>query len=103
MDKEEILNISKRFVDIIRNFYDINKVILFGSYAKGTPNASSDIDLAIFLKEKPDDIIKAETELYKLRRNIDSRIEPLIILEEYDPSGFLLDILDNGIVIFSSE
>lgn len=103
MDKEEILNISKRFVDIIRNFYDINKVILFGSYAKGTPNASSDIDLAIFLKEKPDDIIKAETELYKLRRNIDSRIEPLIISEEYDPSGFLLDILDNGIVIFSSE
>ena len=47
--------ISKELLDIINNYVielskeiNISKVILFGSYAKGTNNEDSDIDLAIF-------------------------------------------------------
>lgn len=54
---------------------NVRKIFLFGSYAKGTWNADSDIDLAIIFDNYEDehDIL---VELMKLRRNFDLRIEP---------------------------
>ncbi|MBP3285207.1 MAG: nucleotidyltransferase domain-containing protein [Clostridia bacterium] len=50
-----MVTISKELLKIINNYVlelskeiNINKVILFGSYAKGTNHEDSDIDLAIF-------------------------------------------------------
>ena len=50
-----MVTISKELLDIINKYVlelskeiNINKVILFGSYAKGTNHEDSDIDLAIF-------------------------------------------------------
>jgi len=37
----------KNFINPIVNKYPIDKVILFGSYARGNANESSDVDLAI--------------------------------------------------------
>lgn len=46
------LNLEKRIVDeiidIARKYKDINKVILFGSRARGDNSLKSDIDLAIY-------------------------------------------------------
>ena len=38
---------NKNFINPIVNKYPIDKVILYGSYARGNANESSDVDLAI--------------------------------------------------------
>ena len=45
MDKREVIDITKQFSKIIFGQFQATKVILFGSYAKGTQNIHRDIDL----------------------------------------------------------
>jgi len=49
--KENIENIINRFIETIKKDISVDQVYLFGSYAKGTPNEYSDIDLAIVSKD----------------------------------------------------
>lgn len=55
--------------------FDYIKIILFGSYARGNNNEDSDIDIAVVLKDY-DNVLDMQLELMRLRRKIDSRIEP---------------------------
>jgi uncharacterized protein len=75
MDKKDALNIARQYASVVKLNYDCKQVFLFGSYAKGTYHEESDIDIAVILKEfeNPMDI---QLELMRLRRKIDSRIEP---------------------------
>ena len=75
MDRTDALNIARKFAAAIKAKYDCKQIFLFGSYAKGTYQEESDIDIAVILKEfeNPMDI---QLELMRLRRKIDSRIEP---------------------------
>ena len=54
----------------------IRRIYLYGSYAKGTFNEHSDIDLAIFLDTNEIDGFEEDAMLMKLRRKVDLRIEP---------------------------
>ena len=40
----------KDYVEKLKKEIPVDKVIIFGSYAKGTPRKDSDVDLAIFSK-----------------------------------------------------
>jgi len=51
------------------------KIILFDSYAKGNFNDDSDIDIAAIPMEYRN-VIDIRLDLMRLRRNIDSSIEP---------------------------
>ena len=75
MDRTEVLKLAKKYADIIENEIGSNRVYLFGSYAKGNFNTDSDIDLAVIFKDY-DESIDMQLELMRLRRNLDSRIEP---------------------------
>ncbi|MGE0087910.1 MAG: nucleotidyltransferase domain-containing protein [Bacteroidales bacterium] len=75
MDKGQAIEIAKKYIESLKGKYNIHKVILFGSFAKGTNNEDSDIDIAIVLTPV-NDIIDTQIELMKLRRKIDLRIEP---------------------------
>jgi predicted nucleotidyltransferase len=75
MDKGEAINIAKTFLELISTKYDIKQTLLFGSFAKGTSNEDSDIDIAIVMNETTS-IIDIQIELMKLRRKVDLRIEP---------------------------
>jgi predicted nucleotidyltransferase len=75
MDKREALEIAEKYVDSICFKYDVQRAIMFGSFAKGTFHEDSDIDIAIVIKDV-DDIIDTQIDLMKLRRGIDFRIEP---------------------------
>ena len=74
MDKREAIKIAKRYADTISHYYNIKKVIIFGSYAKGNYSVDSDIDLAIIL-DSTEDIFKTQVELMKLRTDDDLLIE----------------------------
>ena len=75
MDKSEAIKIANRFANAVISNYECIEVILFGSYIRGTNHEESDIDVAVILKgyENPLDM---QLELMRLRRKIDSRIEP---------------------------
>lgn len=55
--------------------YDSIRIFLFGSYAKGNFKEDSDIDIAVVLKNFSSQS-DMQLELMRLRRKIDSRIEP---------------------------
>ena len=80
MDKKEIIDIVKRFAVKVIEKYDCVEIILFGSYAKGSSHIDSDIDIAVILKDY-DNLMNIQLELMRLRREIDSRIEPHPIKE----------------------
>jgi len=75
MDKAEAVNIAQRYAGAVKENYDIIRIILFGSYAKGNYNDDSDIDIAVIFKDYSN-LIDMQLELMRLRRKIDSRIEP---------------------------
>jgi predicted nucleotidyltransferase len=75
MDKRDALDIAVKYAYAVKSQYDFVKIILFGSYAKGNFNADSDIDIAVILKDY-NNLIETQLDLMRLRRKIDSRIEP---------------------------
>ena len=98
MDKNEALNIVKRYVGLISQKYQIEKAILFGSYAKGTNHPDSDIDLAIVVKYAHD-IIDMQIDLMRMRTDEDLMIEPHpFSLSDFKLSNPLTaDIIKSGI------
>jgi len=48
---EELLETIKMYLNKIGEYYRIDAAYLFGSYAKGTQHADSDIDIAIVSKD----------------------------------------------------
>jgi len=102
IDNRAIMEIVQKYVEKICENYKIEAIILFGSYAKGTNNESSDIDIAIITDDFENDIFDEELNLMKLRRKIDTRIEPhLIRIEEYKNADtpFIQEVIDTGIKV----
>ena len=75
MDKTDALDIAQRYARAVKVKYNYIRIILFGSYAKGNYNDDSDIDIAVVFKDYSN-LIDMQLELMRLRRKIDSRIEP---------------------------
>ena len=51
MDKKYAINIARKFSLEIKNLLPLYKVVLFGSYARGTNHKWSDIDIAVIVKK----------------------------------------------------
>jgi predicted nucleotidyltransferase len=102
VDKNEIITIINPYIELIRLNFTPVQIILFGSYAKGTASAESDIDIAVIVDKIDGDYLNRTSLLYKLRRDIDDRIEPLLLEADPDPSGFLKEIRRTGQVVFSA-
>jgi predicted nucleotidyltransferase len=75
MDKRDAINIANQYAEVLNQKYSFIRVILFGSYAKGNFHEESDIDIAVVFKDF-NNLIEMQLELMRLRRKIDSRIEP---------------------------
>ncbi len=100
MDKIAALKIAKEFVDTVRDKFDLQKAILFGSFAKGTNHDDSDIDIALVINNLKDSF-GTQVKLMKLRRKIDLRIEPHpFSTSEFNNSNpVVTEILKNGLEI----
>jgi len=99
MDQREVIEKLLRYKLLLSKYFDLDKVILFGSYAKGLQHADSDIDVAVVVKQIEGDYFTYTPLLWKLRREIDDRIEPILFETNKDKSGFLETIVNEGIEI----
>jgi len=99
MDKAEAINKVKEYSILLKKHMALEKVYLFGSYSNNTNRADSDIDVAIVVNSIDGDFFAIQPLLWKLRRQVDDRIEPILIEKNNDLSGFLNEIQRNGIEI----
>ncbi len=99
MDKREAIRKVKEYSLLLQKHMTFEHVYLFGSYANNTNRIDSDIDVAIVIKKIEGDFFAVHPLLWKLRRQIDDRIEPILIEKDNDMSGFLIEIQRNGIEI----
>ncbi|HWQ75237.1 MAG TPA: nucleotidyltransferase domain-containing protein [Syntrophomonas sp.] len=99
MDKSEIIEIVRRYAVVVDQHLKPQKVILYGSYAKDNWREDSDIDVAIVVDRVRGDFLENAALLYKLRRNIDDRIEPILIEADNDKSGLFAEIQKHGQII----
>ena len=100
MDKRTAVAAVSSFSDAIRTTYQPIKVVLYGSYARGDQKPSSDIDVAVIVEQVHGDFLDAEAGLYRIRRQIDDRIEPVLLEMGEDRSGFLDTVLRTGEVVY---
>lgn len=99
MDKSEVIDKLSKYKVLVSKHFDIDKIVLFGSYAKGNQKDDSDIDVAIIVNSVGQDYFSYAPLLWKLRREIDDRIEPILIEKNHDESGFLNEVLTSGLII----
>ena len=100
MDKAEAFKIANQYIDTLSTKYVILQAFMFGSFAKGTNHADSDIDIAIVVKNVTD-IIDTQIDMMKIRRKVDLRIEPHPFLSEdfNKDNPVVSEILKSGIQI----
>lgn len=98
MDKNNAIDLARKYVHAARASYAIENAYLFGSYAKGTFDPDSDIDLALKIRGL-EDSFHAQVELLKLSWDFDCLIEPHPYSSEDfdDPNPFIEEILKTGI------
>ncbi len=98
---KEILNSINKFIKEIKKHYNITTIILFGSYAKGTENEDSDIDIAV-ISDDFEDIYECMANLMGMTWDIDARIEPHPIKKkDFDEESdyFIKEVINTGIKV----
>ena len=101
-ERDDIIGKVKKYKQLVIDSsfpMKVENVYLFGSYAKGLPHKDSDIDVALVVKRFKGDFFKVIPPIWKLRRQIDFRIEPHVIARDTDYAGFLDEIQKTGILI----
>ena len=104
MDKREtVIEKVRTYRNLVQKSFPItfDRCYLFGSYAKGTPHEHSDIDVALVVNHLDDSYSVLDTEplLWKIGRQVDFRISPVVIARDTDYAGFLDEIQRTGIEI----
>lgn len=99
MDQKEVIRLLTKYKLLISSHFSLDKMLLYGSYASNSASDSSDIDVAIILKDFKENYFNVVPKIWKLRKEIDPRIEPHVFEKGKDNSGMLAEILKTGIVI----
>jgi len=111
MDKRTDKIIKEYVAAASKEYPGLLKAYLFGSYARKTNNAASDIDIALVIDDlKDDDRFDLQVKLMLLASKYDTRIEPHPISKEdfYSSKPFIAEIKRSGIeitlpVLFDTE
>jgi predicted nucleotidyltransferase len=102
LDKTKALEHAKIYAQLVGELLHPVKIVLYGSYAKGNWTNNSDIDIAVIVNKIDGDFLLLSKQLNKCTRNIDNRIEPVLIQNGDDRSGFLSTILETGITLYQN-
>ncbi len=105
--ESEVPTAVSKYIRVVQDVVPVERAILYGSYAKGNPHETSDIDLAIISPAFGKDFLRESQLLYRLIINsgADPAIEPRPIgTDEVTDTGemhfFVKEILDSGRVVY---
>jgi predicted nucleotidyltransferase len=93
---------AARMRDICKRIYalpNVNKVVLFGSYARGCAESESDIDLAVFFDCFDARLLEYYRQLARICVNpvIDIQVQPFHTFELATPCGIIEEIEAYGL------
>ena len=111
---EKIDKSIREFLDIVNNILGerAKKVILFGSYARGDFNESSDIDIMILTDLSDDDIVKYRDRILDLTYDIELKnnviLSPLIKnIDKFnywiEALPFYMNVKKEGVILSESQ
>lgn len=99
MGKDEAIKKVRLYKALLKEYFDIDTVYLYGSCVHGSSHQDSDIDVAIVVNNLEGDYFSTVPLAWKIRHKVDNRIEPIIFEKGKDVSGFLSEIIKTGIEI----
>jgi predicted nucleotidyltransferase len=102
MGYEEIIDKIEAYSKRIQDRYHPKMIVVYGSYARGTATDNSDIDIAVICDALPGNYLENAAELFKLRRDIDLRIEPVLIETDNADNRFYNEILRTGKIVYTA-
>ena len=102
LNKNEAWEIASKYAEEVRKVLNPNSVIFFGSYVGGTPHEYSDIDIAVVFNDFQGNWLETTSLLFKLTRYVSIDIEPHMMDETNDCSGFLEHVKKSGEVIYDA-
>lgn len=98
---KDIKNILVAVSSKIIEYDEVTEIILYGSYAKGTWEAGSDIDMAVFLRDNIKDIHYFYKKFNRITMNsgYDFQIQVFNQFELEEPNGIVDEIVRFGICV----
>ena len=107
MAERELIELLNAYIERIVLFITPKEILLYGSMSRGNAHEGSDIDVAVIVDEAAIEatglnFLQISAELYRLCEDIDWRIEPILLEENKDPSGFLAQIKSSGRVLYKA-
>lgn len=99
---EDILIIVQDYIRALKREIPVDKVVLFGSYAKECSREDSDIDLAVF-SDYFEGMRRVDAIYYLLFKAADYDIDlqplPFAKSDYYEQTGFAKEVLEDGFEI----
>lgn len=96
--------VVEKFASELEKKIRVRRIILFGSYARGTPRPWSDIDLAVISPDFHGGTEEDHLLLAKIARSITPQIEAIPYLPEdfadCDSRSFEADVLKHGKILY---
>lgn len=97
-----VIKMVRKFVAaLIKEGIPVDKIVLYGSYAKGKQRPDSDIDVAVVSSSFGKDRVEEGMRLFRIAGEIDPRLEPVpISVESYKNDTWvplIYEIRKNGI------
>jgi predicted nucleotidyltransferase len=103
LDIKVVYGVVKNFADEVRKQFSVGKVILYGSYAKGTATKDSDVDVCFFLTNINDDNwFDISRQIFEISHEyLDNYIEPRVyhVNDLDDNNPFIEEVIRTGIEI----
>ena len=98
---QEITALLLQIRDKVMQLPFAHSVVLYGSYAKGSYDASSDLDLAVFVKQGYPCHLQEYRQLVRICRTavLDIQVQAFSVTELAEPCGIVEEIVEFGIDI----
>lgn len=99
MDRNKAFIDSQRYAEKVKKRFPECKIILYGSYVNGNPTEESDIDIAVIFNSFNGNWLETSSQLWADTEEINTKIEPILLDQGEDKSGFCEHVLNVGIEV----
>jgi len=102
LDKRTVREIAAKYAEEVRKILNPAAIVIFGSYINGNPHEWSDIDIAVIMNDYQGNWLETASILWKLTRSVSIDIEPHLLDETCDKSGFVEHVMKTGEYIYKA-
>ena len=103
LDKKTVREIAEKYAEEVKKILNPTAIVVFGSYINGSPNEWSDIDIAVIVRDFKGNWLETASYLCGLKRRVSLDIEPHMMDEASDRSGFLAHVKKTGEIIYERK